>query len=343
MAKRRHTAALFEVFHNNQAATQRAAKPTGWWFKGRTSSRQVEEPLVLDENDPTTMTIRSPLIAPRIAAVEAMDDTPDESHDEPPARPAPVVRMEVRPPVEVEAPSEPAPRRQLRSSDPTSTAYFHIDPESRDVSIRLPFKLALMAAFAIVLFISIAYVLGRRSADSQLAQATQESVDEKVAKADVHPSVIDLPRRPNKPAATAVKPAPRVTADESRVREREATPMANSVHGIDPVAPPEVPVADGPRVIGLNYLIIQSYPNEATAIEVRDFLRRNGVACTVEKVPRNIVFNPDANYRAVITLRGFGHEQLHSSEYEAFKRQLDKLGEKLGKGKRFALATYQEQ
>jgi hypothetical protein len=187
--------------------------------------------------------------------------------------------------------------------------------------------------------------MGRRAADNQVARLQTQLADARAAVADLRPSALDLPRHAGSRLAgssSALRPAPqRVAPDDSRSRE-QALPVANSVHDIEPVPAPDVTQVDGPRVIGLNYLLIQSYPNQAGAEEAHDFLVSNGVACTVEKVPPGF-YCPDPSWMAVITSRGFDREQLHTPEYEDFKHQLEKLGDKFagnGKFKRFSLQVY---
>jgi len=125
----------------------------------------------------------------------------------------------------------------------------------------------------------------------------------------------------------------------SHAYDRDAGPallQANSAQGMHLVPP----TADGaladdvPRTIGVNYVIAQSYPNQQQATDAHDFLVKSGIPCTVEKGPPGWVANP--NWYSVVTLRGFEH--IHTPECEAFKHQIEKLGDKFagnGKFKRF--------
>ena len=85
------------------------------------------------------------------------------------------------------------------------------------------------------------------------------------------------------------------------------------------------------RSIGLNYILVQSYPNEKLATEARDFLLKSGVMCTVEKGPKDWASDP--NWCSVITTAGYLH--IHSPEYEAASRTITALGEQFAGKKSF--------
>jgi hypothetical protein len=80
---------------------------------------------------------------------------------------------------------------------------------------------------------------------------------------------------------------------------------------------------------------VQTYPNQESAIEARDFLLKNGVSCTVEKAPPGFAVDP--TWYAVVSTKGFEH--IHTPECENVRHQIEKVGEKFagnGKFKRFA-------
>jgi hypothetical protein len=353
MARRKHAAALFEVFHDKKPIVRSVGGSWGssWLFKGRTRSAESDEPTtVVDENDPTTMTIRSPLIAPRIAAVEAMPVAPPKPAPSPKpvevpkavsSAPAPsVARSDVRDEVAVlreKFASSSAPESGSDVPQLESATHFHFDRDAKEVTLRLPLNSAVIAASCFVLCVGIAYVAGRHIGNNEAA-AAQFAKDTHLT--ELHTSALDLPRRANRvaPIPAAAKPAPRVYADDAVYHDRESAPMANSVHDITPIARP---AADGPRIIGLNYVLIQVYPTQASAAEARDFLIKNGISCTVEKAPPGFALDP--SWMGVITTRGFDKEQLHTPEYEAFRRQVEKAGDKFaqtGEFKRFSLHVY---
>jgi hypothetical protein len=346
MAKRKRAAALFEVFHETKSPSRSssASRGYGWWFKGRAQTAEVEPTEDFDPRDPTTMSIRSPLLAPRIAAVEAMVPVPAPK---PPATPQPataqrpVTQYKSEPSTEAHEPLAVVPSRPGVVG---LLSRFRLDRDTREVTMRLPLNAVAIGAFGLVLCIGLAYVMGRHGRNREaipVAAVTDDNEDSQTE--DLRPDALDVARHPSHVSvkdapAALVKPPAHLMSDDAHYHDRDSLPEANTVHGITPIAPP----ADGPRIIGLNYLLIQNYPNQASATEARDFLVQNGIACTVEKVPPGF-FCPDPNWMSVITSRGFDREALRSPEYDAFKRQIEKLGDKFagnGKFKRFSLQVY---
>ncbi len=90
-------------------------------------------------------------------------------------------------------------------------------------------------------------------------------------------------------------------------------------------------------MIGVNYVIVQSYPRIENANEARDFLTRNGIPCTVEKAPAGW----PSTWFSVVSTRGFEH--VHTPECETFKHQIEKLGRQFanrGQFKHFSPQLY---
>jgi hypothetical protein len=94
---------------------------------------------------------------------------------------------------------------------------------------------------------------------------------------------------------------------------------------------PQPPVNDiakpGARIVNLHYVLMQSYFEEKTADDARDFLNKNGIACTIEqgvKGWRSDVYQ-------VIGLRGFAHPS--GPEYLAYRKQVIDLGKKFSNSK----------
>ena len=69
------------------------------------------------------------------------------------------------------------------------------------------------------------------------------------------------------------------------------------------------------RVVGRNYIVVQSYPDISTANEAREHLAKSGISCTVEK---GLSFAP--RWYCVVTLAGF--EKVSSREYEDCVRKI---------------------
>ena len=350
MARRKHSAALFEVFNNEKKAKETRAgsipRAPRWWSRPRVEPTNGATSAVMDANDPTTMKIVSPLLAPRLAAVEAMEPAP------PPPAPAKPVPVKSAPPLlrseRVERDRVDPTRGGIasRSIFEPASKLFQFDRNQRDVKIHLKLTTLIVAGFGIVLLAGIAYIMGRRStpaADTVVANHETLSTSDRPRKLPVQPNALDVGKRlthTNTGNGTN-RSVPR-NADDARTRDREsgtALPMANTVHGLNPITSEAAGAVEGPRMIGLNYIIAQTFPNQQTAMDAHDFLVNNGIPCTVQKAP--IGWTADPNWYSVISTRGF--ERIHTPECEALQRQIEKIGEKFagnGKFKRFEPHLY---
>jgi hypothetical protein len=206
-------------------------------------------------------------------------------------------------------PRDPLPGR--------SAMHFSFDRDRQEITLQLRYTTAIVAAFTLLVVIGLAYVVGRHIAGGPspaYAAATTDS----------------LLRQAPDPSAMDVSPRP-------------AVPIASRPQQLTPAAPP-VPIAGAPappanngvevnpqRSIGLNYIIVQSYPNEKIADDARDFLINAGIPCTVEKGPKDWASDP--SWCSVITIAGYAH--IHSPEYETAARDITELGEKFAANAKF--------
>lgn len=176
------------------------------------------------------------------------------------------------PPVITRAPHNvPAPP----SSSPASpaapaSAAVQLDPDRHQISLRLSYTTALVSLFAVIVVVTLAYVVGRGFGHSpQIANASTEDLK----KGPANPAVLEVSStdRAAAPAVPAVTPAP-------------ARPVAAAPQPVTSSGPLAAPT-NVKRIVGQNYVIIQSYPDEATAKEAQTVLLANGVSCTIERGP----------------------------------------------------------
>jgi hypothetical protein len=119
------------------------------------------------------------------------------------------------------------------------------------------------------------------------------------------------------PGSTDLLAAPRTpqTADGTALPASSRSDPAGS----SAATPTPVVVAGKvPRVIGINYFIIQSYPSESDAREVVELLARNGVATTIE---RNLAGYP--KWHIVVSAQGF--TSMRAPEAEALRKRIDQI------------------
>lgn len=170
---------------------------------------------------------------------------------EQPAQPAPVP---VEPPSETgEAPPPPV-------ADPTP--YDRGPSEVRRISLNTPTVVGAVVLALLVFFIG--YLAGRTGTDQdEAAERSQAQINE----------IAD--RDPQEDVLQALPPVPR-NAQQARVEPAAATPPART-------APIEADSGEKKaRNPALNYLIIQRFPTEESALRAQRFLTEKGVATTIE-------------------------------------------------------------
>lgn len=340
MAKRKNAVALFEVItatKRKEAAAAAAERPPGaagtskWWFARRSRPADPAPAATAaatpDPNDPTAGVVLTPVYAPAQLAVP----TPVVSE---PAPAVPAVMHRVLPaayeaPVERVAAPQPLPRSvavEVPSADRPRRARFGfgfkklaLDPTRQEVTLRFRYTTAIIAGFAVLVIVGLAYVSGRRSRQAAAAPGSSRST-EQIQQGDVFADVLQVGDDRTTTIDTAVR------ADDRPL------PEVGSVKGPGPgAAQPPAPAGaqrpagkarvsaafevDMPRTIGLNYVIIQSYPKREDADAARQALESAGIPCTVERAPKGWSANP--KLWSVIGTYGFPRIR-KVKEYEAY-------------------------
>jgi hypothetical protein len=90
-----------------------------------------------------------------------------------------------------------------------------------------------------------------------------------------------------------------------------------------PVIEPQ-PLANEKRVINMNYVIIQSFPNEKTAQEAADFLNKNGIGCTV--VQSLARWTNKTQWFTIVGTKPFPPRSSGTQEYVAYIKQIKEVG-----------------
>jgi hypothetical protein len=83
----------------------------------------------------------------------------------------------------------------------------------------------------------------------------------------------------------------------------------------------------GARIVNMHYVLMQSYFEEKTADEARDYLIKNGIACTIERGVKGW----RADFYQVIGLQGFARPS--GAEYVAYRDHIVDLGKTFSKSK----------
>ncbi len=194
---------------------------------------------------------------------------------------------------------------------------FSIDRDRQEITLRLRYATAILCAFTLLVALALAYAVGRHIAGGPLPTYAAASTED-LRQMPPTPGALDVAPRSTESGTTAERP-PAQTVPR---RSSEAMAVPASSNGID---------TNPARSIGLNYILVQSYPNEKLAAEARDFLVKSGVSCTVEKGPKDWASDP--SWCSVITTTGYQH--IHSPEYEAASRTISTIGEQFAGRKSF--------
>ena len=219
---------------------------------------------------------------------------------------------------ETKAPASPPPVRRVSAS--SHTLSIDLDPDRHLISLRVSYANAATAGFAVLVLLTLAFIVGRRVGAAGLPAVV--ATTEQLRNYPPHPTVLNVSR------ATETQSGPPLLLSTA------STPSSSS----DTPVPQGIVVPDGQRQIGLNYVIVQSYPDEKSANDARDMLNANGIPCTVE---RSLPGWNSSNWFSVIGSTGF--DRIKSAQYEAYEAAIKSLSAKFAgtsKFKRFEPHPY---
>jgi hypothetical protein len=139
------------------------------------------------------------------------------------------------------------------------------------------------------------------------------TIEQQLHEGPAHPAVLATPDE--KPLNGTSALSPELAADVVQAK-------ADSAAKPDAVASPTT------RIVNMHYVLVQSYGDEATAKEARDFLGQNGIPCTIERGVKGWRMD----FYQVIGLQGFARPS--GEEYAAYRHQIVDLGSKFSRNPR---------
>jgi hypothetical protein len=225
-------------------------------------------------------------------------------------------------------PTEPAypdkPRRSLLRSF-GGAKKVNLDPDRREVTVRFRYTTAIIVGFAVCVAVGLAYVTGRH-ANKAKATATGVSSDQ-VKRGPILAGVLDVAPTDrtlttNGGGAGGATDADSNEGDASHAQPPKdrpktagptppATPTgsqpkigAQPKPGVDPKLPGEANGVETqlPRSVGLNYVVVQSYPDRKSADDAQKALEDAGIPCSVVKGLRDFAAD---NFWSVVGTHGF--------------------------------------
>jgi hypothetical protein len=336
MAKGKNAAALFEVIHTDKRfgkskdPAEKLSTPK-WWFKGRPKA----------EPAPVDPTVGAAARRAAAAAAAAAEPPPVFVPPDPGPPPAPeVAAAEPQPydPTEhalrslsaLSSGSMPAAASHARRSDDDDDdrdSRVAVDPDRGEIRLKLTYTSAIIGMFAIVVVLGLAYVLGRhlsRGPTPVLANSGE------IRRGPVQPGVLDVgsaaPVSANTPAA--------VSQGNTRPPAQLTTPTPVPPRATDPGAPqpPDTLVLDdGHRRIGMQYVVVQSWPPEEKQLaeEAVKTLTNNGIGATLES---GLPYAP--RWVSVVGMKGFDRTQ-GSAEYSAYIQKIMQVSDKFAGTKKW--------
>jgi len=160
-------------------------------------------------------------------------------------------------------------------------------------------------------------VIGALSTARHFYHASPEAkpIEQVLRDGPAHPAVLSV-SNDTPPAAGDAALSPEMQADVQQADAKIAPAPA-----VANLAQP------GERVVNMHYVLMQSYFEEKTADEARDFLIANGIACTIERGVKG--WRPD--FYQVIGLQGF--TRASGEEYLAYRRRIEELGVQFSKSR----------
>jgi hypothetical protein len=138
------------------------------------------------------------------------------------------------------------------------------------------------------------------------------TMEEAIRSEPPHPAVLNVTpivSQPQNPPAMS----PEMLADEQQASQKTVPNVAQP----------------GQRVVNLHYVLMQSYFEEKTAHEARDFLASKGIPCTIERGVKG--WRPD--FYQVIGLQGF--VRASGPQYLAYRERIEKLGDEFSPKSRY--------
>jgi hypothetical protein len=312
MAKGKHATALFEVMSKGKLAGGKSAPSPGggiptpkWWFnsKNRSGVRMMPPQEPEETLEPAEQEYEeAPAAAPRPAPA-----------------PAPVMASSYEAPEPI---LEPAGHRP----QPVAVS---VDPEKQQINLRLSYTSALIGGFGLFIALALAVLIGKSLTRGPSTAIANTSTAE-LLKHPPMPGVMNVARR-SEPSGTndiVEGSTPRSTGNSTGTRTQGSSSEPR---------PPATFYSDDPnRRIGLNYVIIQSYPDRETADKAAEFLNKNGIGCSVEHNLPNWPLAAWPNGCVVVGYRGYTKISNNPS-LEAYKKSIMEVSAKFTVGRsRFA-------
>ena len=190
-----------------------------------------------------------------------------------------------------------------------------MDAERKLIAFRVSYHSAIVAGFALLVAIGLAYVIGVRM-NHPLTAATSSPSTAELRAHGAHPEVLNVS---NGELLTQTDPPTALPPSMSAITHPpEDAPVEEKATKASATSPPAVE-----RVIGRQYIIVQTFADEAGAKSAQAFLEKNKFPCTIENGLAG--WAPKSKF-CLVTTTGFDHAK-NNIEFEDFESKLSDLGD----------------
>jgi hypothetical protein len=226
------------------------------------------------------------------------------------------------------APAEPPPSPEpaaSKASGSIESPALAVDSNRKQIALQLSYTTAGIGAFALLVIVSFAYLIGRQVTTGP-APAIASRSTEQIRQDEPQPQVLDFTRG----GTSSIPPASNGPMRTQPQTSRQAPAVAPSPAVTSPAPSPgnsSIPEDDGPRTIGLNYIIIQSYRDQDMAGRYAQLLAREGVRCTVEQDLPN--WSQGGPWYSIVGTRGFARIR-NNPDYDSYMQSIRAVNERHG-------------
>ncbi len=303
MARKKRSVALFEVIQKDKRFQRKtlgvsSLRAPGSWFGRR-------EPLRAIGNANAGM---APVAEPTHEMLTA----------DPTLRPLVSINEDTASPSVVTEPARPKPRGQkrpayhaamARRSGPSAWTVAYqkfieeMKPRWRRLQISMAGQSGLLTGASAAAVVIMGVLIARHITPSAATSTGVTASIEQLRSQAAHPSVLEVAG-----AARTETELPATLPPDGKITGADAQPATNT----------SMPA----RQVNLNYVVIQSYGDQKTATDARDFLMRNGIFCSIERGVKN--WRKD--FYQVVGSQGF--TRVSGPDYQAYRGRISALSAK---------------
>ena len=267
MAKRKHSTALFEVITQSTQYSKAPPKPLDPPKVSHGILATAKE--WLKQRKPATPA--APQAALPVASYSAIAPAREVIVNTPQLDTAPANSVVSSGATNDSYATEPSTEESDLYAQPVAMA---VDSENRQIALRMSYSAAFIAVASVLLIVGLSLVIGQHLSRGGVPLLAQTTTAE-LLRNPPHPEVLDPIRR--------TSPGNRGSSDNSLLHSAPPGTAENRA-GNEAHSPIPPTAGDGKRYIGLNYIVVQSYPvaEEKMAREAAAFLNNEGVKCTIE-------------------------------------------------------------